>query len=71
MTFRLFNKLNEVFKVGNEIVLRRYSDTFRDYCNMNYYDENSDIMDIDNDLKEYPYAKLFVFDGYSYKELDM
>lgn len=71
MTFRLFNKLNEVFKTGKQVILREYSNTCKDYYNIGYYDENSDIMDIENDMKYYYDAKLFIFDGDSYEELDI
>lgn len=70
MTFKLFNIINALFIRGKQVVLRRYSDVYGDYCNINYYDENSDIMDINNDLEKYPDAKLFEFNGDFYKEIE-
>lgn len=71
MTFRLFNLLNEIFKLGKQVILREYSDEYEDYNNVGFYDENSAIADIDTDLKEHPDAKLFVFDGDFYEELSV
>lgn len=70
MTFRLFNKLNEVFKTNKQVILRRYLDKYEMYDDIGFYDENSNINEIDEDLEENPDAKLFVFDGDFYEELE-
>lgn len=68
MTFRLFNKLNEVFKTGKEVLLRDYDDA--GYHTVGNFSELSEIKEIDDSLEKYPNADLFVFDGDSYEELE-
>lgn len=70
MTFKLFNIINALFIRGKQVVLRRYLDKYEMYEDIRYYDENSDIMDVNDDLEEYPDAKLFEFDGDFYKEIE-
>jgi hypothetical protein len=71
MTFKLFNALNEVFKEHKEVHLRNYepTDKLEDYGTIGRYDEDSDIEEINLDMKTYPHAKLYVFDGDFYEEL--
>lgn len=70
MTFKMFNKLNKIFKKGKQVQLRRYSERFDDYITVNWYDENSEISSIEEDMKMYPEAKLFEFDGNFYEEIE-
>ena len=72
MTFKLFNALNEVFKEHKEVHLRNYAlidESDSDYGTLGRYDEDSDIEEINLDMKTYPNAKLYVFDGDFYEEL--
>lgn len=71
MTFKLFNALNEAFKEHKEVRLRNYepADELEDYGTLGRYDEDSDIEEINLDMKTYPNAKLYVFDGDFYEEL--
>ena len=72
MTFRLFNALNEVFKEHKEVHLRHYPVDKRmssSFGRVNKYDENTDIREIDLDMKQYPYASLYIIDGDSCEEL--
>ena len=71
MTFKLFNALNEVFKEHKEVHLRNYepTDKLEDYGTIGRYDEDSDIEEINLDMKTYPHAKLYVFDGDFHEEL--
>lgn len=69
MTFRLFNKLNEVFQSGKDVVLLDYDDG--GYHTVDTFSEWSEINEIDDSLEKYPNADLFVFDGNSYEELDI
>lgn len=67
MTFRLFNALNEVFKEHKEVHLR-----IKDcgcWETIESYDEDTDINEIDVDMKKYPNAELFIFDGDFHEEL--
>ena len=66
MTFKLFNALNEVFKEHKEVHLRNYpvDKRMKSSCGrINKYDENTDIREIDLDMKQYPYASLYIIDG--------
>ena len=71
MTFKLFNALNEVFKEHKEVHLRNYAPTdgLEDYGTIGRYDKDSDIEEINLDMKTYPYAKLYVFNGNFHEEL--
>jgi hypothetical protein len=71
MTFKLFNALNEVFKEHKEVHLRNYAptDELKDYGTIGRYNEDSDIEEINLDMKTYPHAKLYVFDGDFHEEL--
>ena len=68
MTFRLFNALSEFFKAHPtwEIYLRIYVDdgwhTIYSFGNDEY------IENIENNIKEFPTAELFVFDGNFYTD---
>ena len=71
MTFKLFNALNEVFKEHKEVQLRHYEPSvgLEDFGIANRYNENTDIREIDLDMKQYPYASLYIIDGDSWEEL--
>ena len=67
MTFKLFNALNEIFKEHKEVHLRNYAPTdgLEDYGTIGRYDKE----EINLDMKTYPYAKLYVFNGNFHEEL--
>lgn len=69
MTFRLFNKLNEAFQSGKEVVLRDYDDS--GYHTVDNFSEWSEINEIDDAMEKYPNADLFTFDGDTYEELEV
>jgi hypothetical protein len=73
MTFKLFNALNEVFKQHKEIHLRHYppprKTLFKGDGLIGKYNENTDINEIELDMKTYRYATLYIVDGDSYNEL--
>ena len=69
MTFRLFNALSELFKAHPtwKICLRIYVDD--DWHTIYSFDNDEYIENIENNIKEFPTATLFVFDGYFYTEI--
>lgn len=68
MTFRLLNALSEFFRAHptKQICLRSYDDN--GWYTLYSFGINDDIESVENNIKEFPTAELFVFDGNVYTE---
>ena len=68
MTFRLLNALSEFFKnhPTKKICLRDYGDD--GWYTIYSFNINDDIKNVANNIRKFPTAELFVFDGDVYTE---
>lgn len=70
MTFKLFNALNEAFKEHKEVCLRVKDCDCGCWETIRHYNEDTDINEIDVDMRKIPNGELFIFDGDFYEEFE-